>query len=58
MSDAVDGALGRADPRRAVGVAPDEFRHVMARFATGVTVVTCRQDGFDHAIKANSFTSV
>jgi flavin reductase (DIM6/NTAB) family NADH-FMN oxidoreductase RutF len=58
MSDAVDGALGRADPRREVSVAPDEFRHVMARFATGVTVVTCRQDGFDHAMTANSFTSV
>jgi flavin reductase (DIM6/NTAB) family NADH-FMN oxidoreductase RutF len=30
----------------------------MSRFATGVTVVTCRQDGFDHAMTANSFTSV
>jgi flavin reductase (DIM6/NTAB) family NADH-FMN oxidoreductase RutF len=39
-------------------VEPDEFRVVMSRFATGVTVVTCRQDGFDHAMTANSFTSV
>jgi flavin reductase (DIM6/NTAB) family NADH-FMN oxidoreductase RutF len=39
-------------------VPPDEFRTVMSRFATGVTVVTCRQDGFDHAMTANSFTSV
>jgi flavin reductase (DIM6/NTAB) family NADH-FMN oxidoreductase RutF len=39
-------------------VEPDEFRRVMSRFATGVTVVTCRQDGFDHAMTANSFTSV
>ena len=58
MSDAVEGALGRVDPRRDTPVAPDEFRHVMARFATGVTVVTCRQDTFDHAMTANSFTSV
>jgi flavin reductase (DIM6/NTAB) family NADH-FMN oxidoreductase RutF len=39
-------------------VAPDEFRTVMGRFATGVAVVTCVQDGFDHAMTANSFTSV
>ncbi len=39
-------------------VAPDDFRLVMSRFATGVTVVTCVQDGFDHAMTANSFTSV
>lgn len=39
-------------------VEPDVFRAVMSRFATGVTVVTCRQDGFDHAMTANSFTSV
>jgi len=36
----------------------DEFRTVMGRFATGVTVVTCVQDGFDHAMTANSFASV
>lgn len=36
----------------------DEFRTVMSRFATGVTVVTCVQDGFDHAMTANSFASV
>jgi flavin reductase (DIM6/NTAB) family NADH-FMN oxidoreductase RutF len=41
-----------------VEVATDEFRAVMARFATGVAVVTCVQDGFDHAMTANSFTSV
>jgi flavin reductase len=39
-------------------IAADEFRTVMGRFATGVTVVTCVQDGFDHAMTANSFTSV
>ncbi len=36
----------------------DDFRKVMSRFATGVVVVTCVQDGFDHAMTANSFTSV
>jgi flavin reductase (DIM6/NTAB) family NADH-FMN oxidoreductase RutF len=36
----------------------DEFRTVMGRFATGVTVVTCVEDGFDHAMTANSFASV
>jgi flavin reductase (DIM6/NTAB) family NADH-FMN oxidoreductase RutF len=36
----------------------DQFRTVMGRFATGVTVVTCVQDGFDHAMTANSFASV
>jgi flavin reductase (DIM6/NTAB) family NADH-FMN oxidoreductase RutF len=39
-------------------VVADEFRTVMSRFATGVTVVTCVQDGFDHAMTANSFASV
>jgi flavin reductase (DIM6/NTAB) family NADH-FMN oxidoreductase RutF len=34
------------------------FRQVMGRYATGVTVVSCVQDGFDHAMTANSFTSV
>ncbi len=34
------------------------FRSVMSRFATGVAVVTTVQDGMDHAMTANSFTSV
>ena len=41
-----------------VRVAADEFRSVMARFATGVVVVTCAQDAFDHAMTANAFASV
>jgi flavin reductase (DIM6/NTAB) family NADH-FMN oxidoreductase RutF len=41
-----------------VRVAADEFRAVMSRFATGVVVVTCVQDGFDHAMTANAFASV
>ncbi len=40
-------------------VDPSSFRQVMGRLATGVTVVTTRcDDGFDHAMTANSFTSV
>ena len=47
------------DPGPVVGpVVAAEFRSIMSRFATGVTVVTCRQDGMDHAMTANSFTSV
>lgn len=57
MSEAVEGALTASSAvPRPVGEAG--FRDTMARFATGVTVVTCVQDGFDHAMTANSFTSV
>ena len=35
-----------------------DFRRVLAQYATGVTVVTTRVDGVDHAMTANSFTSV
>lgn len=35
-----------------------EYRNCMGRFATGVTVVTCKTDGHHHGITANSFTSV
>jgi len=34
------------------------FRSVASRFATGLTVVTTVADGVDHAMTANSFTSV
>ncbi len=37
---------------------PAEFRRVLGRFATGVAVVTCAADRLDHAMTANSFTSV
>lgn len=36
----------------------DAFRGLMARCASGVVVVTARADGRDHAMTANSFTSV
>jgi flavin reductase len=34
------------------------FRRAMARFASGVTVVSTRVAGIDHAMTANAFTSV
>lgn len=37
---------------------PDTFRRAMGRFATGVTVVTTVSEGIDHAMTANTFTSV
>lgn len=36
----------------------DQFRQIMGNFATGVTVVTTRVDGTDHAMTVNSFASV
>ena len=35
-----------------------EFRDAVGMFATGVTVVTARANGFGHGMTANSFTSV
>ena len=40
------------------GIDVAEFRSAMARYATGVVVVTTVVDGIDHAMTANSFTSV
>jgi flavin reductase (DIM6/NTAB) family NADH-FMN oxidoreductase RutF len=39
-------------------VDPIEYRRVVGRFATGVTVVTAVVDGEQHAMTCNSFTSV
>jgi flavin reductase (DIM6/NTAB) family NADH-FMN oxidoreductase RutF len=36
----------------------DAFRRTVGRFATGITVVTTVVDGVDHAMTANSFTTV
>jgi flavin reductase (DIM6/NTAB) family NADH-FMN oxidoreductase RutF len=36
----------------------DAFRRAVGHFATGVTVVTTRVDGVDHAMTASAFTSV
>ncbi len=35
-----------------------QFRRATARYATGIAVVTTVADGVDHAMTANSFTSV
>ena len=40
------------------GIDPIEYRRVVGRFATGVTVVTAVVDGEQHAMTCNSFTSV
>jgi flavin reductase (DIM6/NTAB) family NADH-FMN oxidoreductase RutF len=37
---------------------PREFRNALARFATGVTVVTALHSGKAHAMTANAFVSV
>lgn len=42
----------------ATGVEPLAYRHALGRFATGIAVVTTRQDGADHAMTVNSFASV
>lgn len=42
----------------AVALDRDVFRRAMGRFATGVSVLTTRVDGVDHAMTANSLTSV
>lgn len=47
-----------APPVGAPPVDPVEYRRAVGRFATGVTVLTTRADGVDHALTANSFTSV
>lgn len=41
-----------------VGVDPAVYRRVVGHFATGISVVTTRADGVDHAMTVNSLTSV
>ena len=43
---------------QSAGVDPQAFRAVVARFAIGVTVLTARHGGLDHAMTANTFASV
>lgn len=40
------------------GVDADTYRRVIGRLATGITLVTTRADGVDHAMTVNAFTSV
>jgi len=37
---------------------PAQFRRASSRYATGIAIVTSVVDGVDHAMTANSFTSV
>ena len=37
---------------------PEQFRRAVSRYATGIAIVTTVTDGVDHAMTANSFTSV
>ena len=48
------------EPKADRGAHPDtaRFRRTVARYATGVAVATTCVDGVDHAMTANSFTSV
>ncbi|HWW48282.1 MAG TPA: flavin reductase [Xanthobacteraceae bacterium] len=46
-------ALSSAQP-----VSPDDFRHALGQFPTGVTVVTATHDGQPVGMTANSFASV
>jgi flavin reductase (DIM6/NTAB) family NADH-FMN oxidoreductase RutF len=39
-------------------VSAHAFRHAVGRFVTGITVVTTRSGGVDHAMTANAFSSV
>jgi flavin reductase (DIM6/NTAB) family NADH-FMN oxidoreductase RutF len=41
-----------------LSVSADEFRNVLGRFASGVTVVTSRFDGRDHGMTVSAFCSV
>jgi flavin reductase (DIM6/NTAB) family NADH-FMN oxidoreductase RutF len=39
-------------------ISSQSYRDVLGRYATGVSVITTVQNGMDHAMTANSFTSV
>ncbi len=54
LGSTAPGGSGHAQP----AVDQSLFRAALGRFATGVTVVTCRVDDVDHAMTANSLTSV
>ncbi len=43
---------------RTADLTPARFRRATSRYATGIAVVTTVVDGADHAMTANSFTSV
>lgn len=47
-----------SSPRAVPPPSPSDFRHVMGRFATGVTVMTCEHNGEPHGMTANAVASV
>ena len=56
---AAAGRVDDAKPRIDVTVDPDTFRSVLGRFASGITIVTVRdQGGRDHGMTVSAFTSV
>jgi flavin reductase (DIM6/NTAB) family NADH-FMN oxidoreductase RutF len=48
----------RTSVKIAQPVNPSEFRAALARFATGVTVITAQNQGQTHGMTANAFVSV
>ncbi|ONI72497.1 reductase [Kribbella sp. ALI-6-A] len=45
-------------PDSSRSVVPEEFRAVLGRFASGITIMSTLQGGVAHAMTANAFTSV
>ena len=45
-------------PESSTPIDPLQFRQALGRFASGVTVITVRHDGFTHGMTANAFISV
>src|ERR1700710_1785832 len=58
MSSVSAGQMGPDPALSAEAPDPSAYRRAMGRFATGVTVVTARAGDIDHAMTANTFTSV
>ncbi|MEU6999467.1 flavin reductase family protein [Nonomuraea sp. NPDC046570] len=50
--------MHQGPPNGSLDVDPGVYRKVVGRFPTGVTIVTTRLGGIDHAMTVNSFTSV
>lgn len=61
-SDPPPGADSATDPvpgaGATTGLTAERFRRATARYATGIAIATTVVDGVDHAMTANSFTSV